>query len=78
MRCYNLPKAICRHLVGDDHSTHHHMIVGCVVMALGVAVAKSVEYTTFPGSHFVLDMVGYAIHGLGLTPFVESALRWVE
>lgn len=78
MRCINLPKALCRHLVGPDHATHHHMIVGVVVMAVGVGIAKSVEYIHLPGSHFAFDMVGYAVHGLGLTPFVEAALKAVD
>lgn len=78
MRCYNLPKAICRHLVGKEHDTHHHMLAGVFVMVVGVAIAKSVEFFHFPGAHFALDLVGYGVHGLGLTPFIEAGIKAIE
>lgn len=71
----NLPKEVCRHLVGEHHSRSHHMVVGVVIMVIGVGVVKLLETVHLPGLHFTADVIGYGLHGLGLTPFVEIALE---
>lgn len=51
------------------------MIAGAGIMAVGVTLAQVVsELVHFPGAHFIFDMVGYGVHGLGLVPFIEHAL----
>lgn len=71
----NLPRAICRSLIGRTHQPHHRMAVGVVIMATGVVIAQ--------GSHLVelfifraaFDLVGYGVHGLGAVPFLEWLLE---
>ena len=53
------------HLVGNKYPTEHKMKVGSMVMLIGVIFATSVPI------HIVADLVGYFIHGLGATPFIE-------
>lgn len=70
----NVPRMIASHLIGKRHSTAHHMAVGLAVMMAGVGIAhlgSAVE------SFFIrvwLDIVGWGIHGLGLTPYLESVI----
>ena len=53
------------HLVGDKYPTKHKMEVGMGMMLIGVIFATSVPI------HILADLVGYFIHGIGATPFVE-------
>lgn len=69
----NLPREICHHLIGTHHKPSHRMICGTLVMAAGVAIAH-----TAPGfPHYMamaVDGIGYGIHALGATPFIEALL----
>jgi hypothetical protein len=70
----NLPREICNHLHGEEHALSHRMWVGLAVMLGGVFLAHSAAGMP----HFVsvaIDMVGYAIHALGATPFIEWLLE---
>lgn len=71
----NLPMVVADHVVGKHHSEHHRMIAGFAVMVVGVGIAKSANLFEFTVWHFGVDLVGYAVHGLGLTPYVERLLR---
>jgi len=44
-------------------------------MVVGVGCAKLAVFTTYELVKYMLDLFGYAIHGLGLTPFIESLLE---
>lgn len=70
----HLPKHICNHLIGHDHSKGHRMVAGVVVMGIGVAIAKSGGEIHLFMIHYVADMVGYLVHGIGCLPFVEHLL----
>ena len=63
-------KAVGNHVVGSNHKVSHRMWCGVVFMAVGVAVAKSSGLLPYALFHYSVDMVGYAIHGLGCTPFI--------
>ena len=69
-----LPRAICNHAIGKDHTAVHRMVAGTIIMAIGVGIAKSTGYFESEYIHFSLDMVGYCIHGLGCTPFIEALI----
>ncbi len=68
---FNLPKHICNHVLGENHTKAHRMGAGMIVMVIGVTVAKSCANIHFLNLHFIADLIGYGIHGLGLTPFIE-------
>lgn len=65
----NIPKIICVHLIGEEHSVHHRMGVGVITMAIGVVIAKSTSGIYFV--QFAGELLGYLIHGIGSIPFVE-------
>lgn len=67
----NVPRIISYHLFGKDHTSRHRKFTGVTLMIFGVALSKQ----SFFESHLIhglADLVGYAIHGLGLTPFIEG------
>lgn len=73
----NLPKHICDHLLNDKNHTHaHRMCVGAVVAACGVAISKL--FADITALHFVCDLTGYAIHGMGLVPFIEVITKLIN
>ena len=65
----NVPKTICTHLVGSNHSKYHHMGVGTVLIATGVIISSLGEGTVL---HLLTEGVGYMIHGFGTVPFIEA------
>ena len=71
----NLPREICHKLLGKEHTPKHRMMAGVGVMVGGVFIANVLPTMLhFPGAHFMFDMIGYAVHGLGAIPFIEHAL----
>jgi len=78
VRSINVTRVVCNHLVGKEHSKRHRMIVGVVLMVVGVAVAKHAGHSDVFLVAFGGDGLGYALHGLGLTPFVESIIASFE
>jgi type II secretory pathway predicted ATPase ExeA len=76
----NAPRALCELAFGPNHSVYHRLAAGSVIMATGVCIAKA------PGAidihlvtlHYVADAVGYAIHGIGLTPFLDHIIKSFE
>lgn len=76
----HLPKAICHHAIGKDHTLAHRMWAGFGIMIFGVSTAKAAALMPDPiAHHFIvhygLDLMGYAIHGLGAIPFIEYFLE---
>lgn len=57
--------------VGEHHTHSHRMIAGATVMTVGVTIAK-VGAVLHPEIFCdIADGVGYLIHGIGATPYVE-------
>lgn len=75
LRAVNLPYKLCHHMMGHKHSTAHRMIVGIAVMVCGVLIAKEAEHFLFYPVQVGADLLGYGVHGLGLTPFIEAMLE---
>lgn len=69
----NLPKALCDHLIGEHHTMVHRLVTGTLIMVVGVGVAQTAhELPT--GADFMADLIGYLIHGIGATPYVEAIM----
>ncbi len=67
----NVARPLCATLLGHDHKPAHRMTVGIVVMSVGVFIAKASHGIHFEVLAMAVDCVGYGVHGLGLTPFIE-------
>jgi hypothetical protein len=70
----NLMRPLCKHLVGEEHGFIHHAIAGVSVMVVGVLIAEYSAHVDTEVAHVAGDAVGYALHGIGLVPFVERLL----
>lgn len=66
----NLPKHVSNHLCGQNHSIAHRRIVGVIVIVFGVVISKAGGELFI--LHVVFDAFGYALHGIGLIPFIEA------
>lgn len=65
----NVSKYLCEHLFGDNHTDTHRISVGILIMAVGVKISKiPVDIHMV---HFLLDGVGYAVHGIGAAPIID-------
>jgi hypothetical protein len=71
----DLPKKICHHMVGEDHTPIHRMSVGAVIMVIGVSIAKVDASGMYHVFHYAFDVVGYVLHGLGTVPFINSLIQ---
>lgn len=68
----NLPRTICKHIVGEKHSFTHRASVGMILIFGGVLLAK-IEFEIYL-IHVVCDAAGYMIHAIGTIPFLEQLL----
>ena len=67
----NVPKTICTHVLGKNHTKTHRRYCGICVMIVGVFIAEVIGGT----SHyltFICNVFGYGLHGMGLVPFIEE------
>ena len=67
----NVARPICAIMLGHGHSHIHRMTAGVFIMGVGVTIAKLAHGIEFTVIQMLVDGVGYGIHGLGLTPFIE-------
>lgn len=75
---FNLPKRVCDLTLGEKHKPRHRMIAGTIIMVLGVGLSKafmSFHYFFIPE---ITEGIGYAIHAIGATPFVEYLSKQVN
>jgi hypothetical protein len=76
VEAFNLPRIICVHLIGEDHTIHHRMGVGVIVMVIGVIITRCTGGVYM--LHFVGEIVGQAIHGFGTIPFGEALVAHAD
>lgn len=74
----NLPRIVCEHVVGDNHSQTHRRIVGGAVMVAGVWVAKTAAHIHYEPFEFAGDLLGYLIHGFGAVPYIEGIVASIK
>ena len=73
----NIARPICAVLLGENHPAKYRMATGVGVMVFGVAIAKVFGHMVEPIG-YAADLIGYAIHGLGLTPFIEHLAKRIK
>ncbi len=67
----NVIRPLCSMMFGKNHSVLSRMAAGVVIATTGVIIAKYFGHSHEPIIAYVGDGVGYGLHGLGLTPFIE-------
>ena len=70
----NITRPMCHALLGKEHTHAHRMMVGTIVMSVGVLIAKTAGHVEYAAIAFIGDAIGYGVHGLGLTPFLEFVI----
>lgn len=70
----NLPRVVCDHVLGEEHSHPHRMVCGVFVMVAGVSLAKTGHAIDSVAWLITADVLGYSLHGLGFAPYVEYLL----
>ena len=65
-------KMISDHIFGKEHTLAHRCIVGIIFMIFGVICAKMSVLYIDPIRHIGLDVIGYGLHGIGLSPLIEA------
>lgn len=76
MKSFDPTKAICNHLIGENHTKNHKLTIGAFIMIIGVIVSKIAFM--FGNTHilvFLTDTFGYLIHGVGAMPYIELILK---
>lgn len=64
-------RTICEHLMSEKHTLIHRISIGTCIMIIGVVIATTAH--SFSGVGAVsIDLIGYLIHGIGATPYVEG------
>lgn len=69
---------ITHHMFGKHHTHRHKMSVGGGVMVIEVVIASSAHYFPFHVIQLSLDLIGYAIHGLGASPYIEYFVEKIK
>ena len=70
----DVTKKICDNLLGETHSKTHRFVTGTVIMSIGVGVTKAVFIFDLGAIHFIGDVIGYGLHGIGAIPFAEHVM----
>lgn len=66
----NLPKKVCNHIIGQEHSQRHRIIAGSGMMVVGVVIAQVPVINTFT-VHIISETVGFLLHCIGAIPIVQ-------
>ena len=78
IRRLNIARPICDFMLGENHPTAHRFAIGTIIMAIGVTIAKSGGHLPNAVLAHFFDLLGYSLHGFGLTPFIEHAVEKVR
>ena len=81
-----ITKIVFDNMLGPNHTHSHRIKAGIPIMVIGVMVAKSAALIHVESAyiiiqllgslgHGLLDLIGYALHGLGLTPVAEYLIH---
>lgn len=68
----NVAKHLSNHIIGEHHTPGHRKTFGAIIMMIGVLIVKLTLMFDAWILHFLGDVIGFAIHGVGLIPFVND------
>lgn len=72
----NLIAHLCKMCLGEEHPPIIRYCAGGVIMLAGVLVAKEGGQIHAYHFHYIADVLGYGIHGIGAVPFVEWLIEF--
>ena len=68
----DLSKIITYHIIGKNHTITHRKCTGVVLAIVGVCIAHGFASADIFIIKLFGDVVGYALHGIGIIPFIEQ------
>lgn len=74
----NVARKVADHLLGKHHTAKHRKYIGGIMMLFGVGLVKVLGVFDSHILHFFSDVVGYALHGIGLIPFISDFEKCVK
>lgn len=74
----NIARPVCNLMFGPEHKPHHRIMVGGVVAGFGVFIAHYFAHVESALVEGLADFFGYGLHGLGLTPIIETLTAHFE
>lgn len=74
IRRVDVIRMVCASLAGEQHTFTHRGLTGTLVMLSGVYTAHHFGHSPNLLIALAGDAVGYALHGLGLIPFVDQLI----
>jgi len=74
----NVIRPICSSMFGKEHSLAQRLITGASVAIVGVFISKALGHSDSHVVSYAGDAIGYGLHGLGVTPFIEWAAKTYE
>lgn len=76
-RKYDPMFLLCDALFGEAHARWVRGLMGLIVMTSGVLIAKTGAHIgDYEVVHIVFDEIGYAVHAMGATPYIEGAVAY--
>lgn len=75
----NVAGKLCEAALGPRHPVKYRLVAGLVIMGFGVGIGglpALFDVHVFVVHRFA-EMVGSAVHGIGLVPFLELLIRSV-
>lgn len=72
----NISRVICDHLFSKSHSDGHRIGIGFLIGAVGVSISQ-IE-TSYHSVHYLLDGIGYGIHGIGVAPIIDKIASYAK
>lgn len=74
----NVVRRLCDHFIGENHTLKHRVGVGTTIMVIGVTIVKVGAMAPFGFIHVTTDVIGYLIHAIGGTPYIEYLIKTVS
>ncbi len=75
LRKLNVPRLLAEQTVGKGHTERHHLTAGILVMVTGILITKASPLFDWMVWHVVTDFLGFIVHAIGLTPWIELFLK---
>lgn len=74
----NLSRYLSDKVCGESHTNKQRKIAGVIIMCVGVGFTKLLTLISWETVHFLGEIIGYSLHGIGLIPFVHTIEKHKE
>ena len=72
----NVPRIVCNHIYGKEHTLQHRLIAGVLLVAFGAALTKF--HVDLQAVTVAIETLAALAQGAGTTPLVEMLIKSFE